>query len=61
MLNITTGRRGSFINTRMSYLKFKVTNTGTDAAHNIAADFNIPSIHNQLELHHGSNLLKKIR
>jgi hypothetical protein len=44
MLNIPTGRRGSFLNTRMSYLKFKVTNTGTDAAHTIAADYNINCI-----------------
>ncbi len=28
MLNIPTGRRVSFLITRMSYLKFKVTNTG---------------------------------
>ena len=41
MIKIPTVRHGSFLNTRMSYLKFKVTNTGTDAAHIIAADFNI--------------------
>ena len=41
MLNIPTGRRGSFLNTRMSYLKFKVQNTGTDVAQKITADFNI--------------------
>ena len=32
MINIPTGRCGSFLNTRMSYLKFRVTNYGTDAA-----------------------------
>ena len=53
MIIIPTGRRGSFLNTRMSYLKFKVTNTGTDAAHTIAADFNIASIFSRLELYHG--------
>jgi len=60
MLNIPTGRRGSFLNTRMSYLKFKVTNLSTDAAHAIAADFNIASTFSRLELHHGSNLLVQI-
>ncbi len=44
MLNIPTGRRGSYLNTRMSYLQFRVTNTGTDKAHTISADFNIASI-----------------
>ncbi len=52
ILNIPTGRRGSFLNTRMSYLKFKVINTGTDAEHTIAADFNIASIFSRFELHH---------
>ncbi len=28
MLNIPTGRRGSYLNTRMSYLKFKSQTTG---------------------------------
>jgi hypothetical protein len=60
MLNIPTGRRGSFLNTRMSYLKFRVTNTGTDAGHTIAADFNIASIFSRFELYHGSNLLEQI-
>jgi hypothetical protein len=60
MINIPTGRRGSFLNTRMSYLKFKVTNLGTDAGHTIAADFNIASISSRLELYHGSSLLEQI-
>jgi hypothetical protein len=60
MLNIPTGRRGSFLNTRMSYLKFKVTNTGTDVAHTIASDHNIASIFSRFELYHGSNLLEQV-
>jgi hypothetical protein len=60
MLNIPTGRRGSYLNTRMSYLKFRVTNTGTLAAHTIAADFNIASLFSRFELYHGSNLLEQI-
>ena len=60
MLNIPTGHRGSFLSTRMSYLKFKITNTGTDGAHTIAADYNIASIFSRMELYHGSNLLEQI-
>ena len=60
MLNIPTGRRGSFLNTRMSYLKFRVTNKGTDASHTIQPDYNIASIFSRLELYHGSNLLEQI-
>jgi hypothetical protein len=44
----------------MSFLKFKITNTGTDSAHAIATDFNIASIFDRLELYHGSNLLEQI-
>ncbi len=44
----------------MSYLKFKVHNTGTDVAHIIASDFNIASIFSRLQMYHGSNLLEQI-
>jgi hypothetical protein len=44
MINIPTWRRGSFLNTRMSYLMFRVTNLGTDHGHTIAADLTIASI-----------------
>ncbi len=60
MINIPTWRRGSFLNTRMSYLKFRVAHLGTDPGHTIAADFNIASIISNLELYHGSNLLEQI-
>jgi hypothetical protein len=60
MINIPIGRRGNFLNTRMSYLKFRVTNHGIDAAHTIAADFNIASIISRHELYHDSNLLEQI-
>jgi hypothetical protein len=60
MINIPAGRRGSFLNTRISYLKFRVTNMGTDAAHTIAVYFYIASIFTRLELYHGSNLLEQI-
>jgi len=58
--NIPIGRRGSFLNTRISYKKFKVTNNGTNVSHTIAADFNIASISSRLELYHGSNLLEQV-
>ena len=59
MLNIPTGRRGSFLNTRMSYLKFQMKNTTTGTAP-LAPDFNIASIISRLELYYGSNLLEQI-
>ena len=60
MINIPIGSRGSFLNTRMSYLKFKVQNTGSNAGHTIAADYSIKSIFSRMELYHGSNLLERI-
>ena len=59
MLNIPTGRRESFLNTRMSYLKFKLNNTSTGTAP-LTPDFNIASIFSQMECYHGANLLKQI-
>ena len=50
MINIPTSRRSSLLNTRMSYLKFMVTNNDTNAGHTIAADFNIASIFSRLEI-----------
>jgi hypothetical protein len=44
----------------MSYLKFRATNNGSNAAHTIAADFNTTSIISRLELYHGLNLLEQI-
>ena len=41
MIILPTGRQRSFLNTRMSYLKFRVQITGTDAGYTIAADVNI--------------------
>ncbi len=59
MLNIPTDRRGSFLNTRTSYLNFKLKTTTTGTA-TLAPDFNIASIFYRLELYHGSNLLEQI-
>jgi hypothetical protein len=59
MLNFPTGRRGSFLNTRMSYLKFRLNNTTTGTT-SLAPDFNISSFSARLEVHHDSNLLEQI-
>ncbi len=55
-LNIPTIPPGSFLNTRMSYLKFRLDNTTTSTTP-LAPDFNIASIFSRLELYHGCNLL----
>ena len=69
MLNIPCGRRGQFLNQRQSYLKFKVTNTGTVLNANAtpatvnekwAPDYTASSFISRLELFHGSNLLEQI-
>ncbi len=60
MINIPTGRRGSFLNTRMIYLKLKVENTSTAVGDTIKADLNSANIFLRLELYHGSNLLEQI-
>jgi hypothetical protein len=39
MINIPKGRRGSFLNTRITFLEFRVTNKGADAGDTIAADY----------------------
>jgi hypothetical protein len=59
MLNIPRGWRESFLNTRMSYLKFQLNNTKTDTAP-LVPDINIASICSQLECYHGENLLDQI-
>ena len=60
MLNIPTGRRGEFLNTRMSYLKFRFTNTGAQTDSSCSFDYTASSIIERLELYHGSNLLEQI-
>ena len=71
MLNIPCGRKGQFLNRRMSYLKFKLNNlcqlSATEAAANsavalapISTDYSGSSLFPRLELYHGSNLLEQI-
>ena len=68
MLNVPCGRRGQFLNQKMSYLKFRVTNTSAITASEVTAgkqatiapDYSISSLISRLELYHGSNLLEQI-
>jgi hypothetical protein len=68
MLNVPCGRCGQYLNQRMSYLKFKLTNTSVHTAAEVAADtpdtitpdYSISSLIEILEIYHGSNLLEQI-
>ena len=68
MLNVPCGRKGQFLNQKMSYLKFKVTNTSVITAAEmtegkqatITPDYSISSLISRLEIYHGSNLLEQI-
>lgn len=65
MFNIPAGKRGQYLNTRMSYLEFDVVtsfkaspDTGTPI---LALDGGAHSLFESLEVYHGSNLLEQIR
>ena len=68
MLNVPRGRRGHYLNQRMSYLKFKPTNTSARTAAEVMAgtiakitpDYSVSILIERLELYHGSNLLERI-
>jgi len=68
MLNVPCGRKGQFLNQKMSYLKFKVKNTSVITAAEVTAgkqatitpDYSISSLIARLEIYHGSNLLEQI-
>ena len=60
MLNIPCGRRGQYLNPRMSYLKFTLVNTSATAAEALTPDYSCASLFSRLELYHGSNLLEQI-
>ena len=56
MLSIPIGRRESLLNTRMSYLKFKLNNTTVGTAP-LTPDFNITSIFRRPECCHDVSLV----
>mmetsp|Transcript_36542 Transcript_36542/g.86823 ORF Transcript_36542/g.86823 Transcript_36542/m.86823 type:complete len:394 (+) Transcript_36542:478-1659(+) len=58
MINVPTGRRGQYLNTRMSYLRFDVANTTEDRI--LRPDYSISSIISRISIYHGSNLLEDI-
>lgn len=68
MINIPSGKRGQYLNTRMSYMTFDVTveMDATNASETtpfpiLALDGGAHSFFNSLEVYHGSNLLEQIR
>ena len=61
MINIPTGRKGQFLNTKMSYLQFRIANMTATAAKTTKFDFSASSIISSIEVYHGSNLLESIR
>jgi hypothetical protein len=69
MFNIPCGKRGQYMNTRMSYLKFDLEvecdwTSGNTVQRNIpviALDGGAHALFNTLEVFHGSNLLEQIR
>lgn len=65
MFNIPCGKRGQYLNTRMSYLKFDLevsmkVPVGTNVPV-LALDGGAHSLFQSLELYHGTNLLEQIR
>ena len=59
LLTIPCGRKGHYLNTRMSYLKFRLNNTSL-AADTIACDYSASSLISRIDIFHGSNLLESI-
>ena len=55
---IPIGRRGHYLNTRMSYLKFKVTNNNTTNPFNL--DYSASAFIQSMSLYHGAYLLENI-
>eukprot|EP00873_Tetraselmis_striata_P015698 jgi/Tetstr1/435962/TSEL_024843.t1 len=58
LINIPCGRRGHYLNTRMSYLRFSVKNK--HAANSLQPDYTASSFIQSLSLYHGANLLEQI-
>jgi len=64
MLNVPCGRKGQFLNQKISYLKFKLKNTSVITAKEanagkqatITPDYSVSSLIDRIELLHGSNL-----
>jgi hypothetical protein len=58
LLNIPCDRRGHYLNTRTSYLRFKVVNTSSGG--DLQPDYTAASFILSMSLNHGSNLLEQI-
>jgi hypothetical protein len=61
--SLSSGKSGSFLDPKSSYLKFKLVNTtvGADAAHDLILDGSAHSIINLLEVYYGSQQLTYTR
>ena len=68
MFIVPCGRKGQFLNWKMSYLKFKLTDTSVITEAEVAAykqatiaqDYTVSSLIERMELYHGSNLLEQL-
>eukprot|EP00873_Tetraselmis_striata_P022869 jgi/Tetstr1/443133/TSEL_031189.t1 len=58
LINIPCGRRGHYLNTRMSHLRFSVKNK--HAANSLQPDYTASSFIRSVSLYHGANLLEQI-
>lgn len=66
MFNVPSGKRGQYLNTRQSYLKFDVEmdykyDITTPTLPIVALDGGAHSFFNSLEVYHGTNMLEQIR
>ena len=64
MFNIPCGKRGQYLNTRMSYLKFEVrvkVNPDSTTIPILGLDGGAHSFIHSLEVYHGTNMLEQIR
>eukprot|EP00873_Tetraselmis_striata_P006173 jgi/Tetstr1/426437/TSEL_016738.t1 len=59
-LAVPCGNKGEFLNTRQSYLKFKLTNRDTTAANTLVLDYSAHSLIRLLEVVYGSSVLEYI-
>eukprot|EP00873_Tetraselmis_striata_P039775 jgi/Tetstr1/460039/TSEL_005359.t1 len=59
-LTIPCGNKGEFLNTRQSYLKFKLHNLDSTAGNSMTLDYSAHSVIRLLEVVYGSNVLEYI-
>lgn len=60
MVNIACGRRGQYLNTRQSFLKFAIKNKNATAANKLKLDYSASSFISRIDVYHASVLLESI-